>query len=336
MTPSSQHITNHHTLSTEDDNAGVSSQSMLTESSTANKDAKNLVGMSSSSSTSPSTTTTNTSITSSSASSSIKKVSAVNMESTTESSSVNGSSQHDRDGVIRRLVVSEEEMSMSSDHGMKNTLALLEGNASIDHLASATSSPIIVKTPTTTTLSSSQPSIPVTAAMLVEMDYCFHPPTVDVVHELFFNAKLKLSSEVMHRICHLTTEPTTSSHHNYWSALAMELDLIKSRKMCKDLSMMPLLMEEIKEMLLHLYPRSQMLHDLIVPHMESDFLVQQIQCGYLDLGSISKLLGELIKSNCAPKRDAMVDKMVEMGVSGQWIEMLQTCLELMKLMKFVC
>lgn len=180
---------------------------------------------------------------------------------------------------------------------------------------------------------------PIDLYKLKVIEKAFNPPDIEVLHELYFNPKMKLSTEMMRRLCRI--DDLNSEETNvYWRHLATEIQALKNEKglNSEHFPILCITLEEIKNMLLHLYPKSMILHDQLVPLLDSEFLVQQLTYGALDIDGLTQILGETLKKNCAPKRDALVERIIKLGssINGDWLGMLRACLELMELMKYVC
>jgi hypothetical protein len=57
--------------------------------------------------------------------------------------------------------------------------------------------------------------------------------------------------------------------------------------------------------------------------------------GVCDFKEVMRYLGGLLKENCAPVRDVVVDEMVAYAVDGRWVDSLRTCFDVLELMKLV-
>lgn len=172
---------------------------------------------------------------------------------------------------------------------------------------------------------------PTSRMTLVAMEAHVTPPSLDVCHELLFEHKVDLQLRYF-RLGGILTD-RLKHEQDYWVALGMELanmgDLPKGGKM------LPGLIDEIKAMLMHLYPASKLIHEHL-KDFDSTFLIGQIQLGNTRAHDLASLLCTIIKANCAPKRDAILEHIMKLGQSGNWIDMFKLLLELMELMKLVC
>lgn len=195
--------------------------------------------------------------------------------------------------------------------------------------------------PTSTTLSvlevvTEQPKTlkpPVTRLLLVLMEEQVSPPSLEVCHELIFNPKVQLRMQSFRNF----DGEKIHNEEAYWSVLSTELMKLSECNLNEgDLILLPELLEEIKKMLLYLYPDSKLLREQLLSDMDVPFLVEQIRLGNANAVSLALILGTILKANCAPKRDPLVEHMMRLGSDGNWIGMLRMCLELMELMKLVC
>lgn len=81
--------------------------------------------------------------------------------------------------------------------------------------------------------------------------------------------------------------------------------------------------------------------DQVLEALDPAFLTQQIRRRVLDVGSLARFLGRVLKLHCAPMRDATVDEMVRACEAGQdgrgdIVTGLRMCFEILELMKLVC
>lgn len=174
---------------------------------------------------------------------------------------------------------------------------------------------------------------PVTRFHLILMEEHISPPSIDICHELLFDPKVKM--RMQHFQIH--SPKSIKSSEEYWRALQCELDMISDPKLCSvhPATLLPHLLEEIKSMLLYLYPDSKMINEQLFSDMDIPFVVQQLQLGNMCSSELAALFGAILKANCAPKRDGMIDHMILLGSEGNWIGMFKLCLELMEYMKLV-
>jgi len=77
---------------------------------------------------------------------------------------------------------------------------------------------------------------------------------------------------------------------------------------------LPQLFYTIKDILLHLVPEKD--QPSVEEHLDVPMIMQEIEKGVCDLGSISLWVAQLLKAHCAPMRDGIVDLMVEQIRAG--------------------
>ena len=91
------------------------------------------------------------------------------------------------------------------------------------------------------------------------------------------------------------------------------------------------LLSEIREMMIDLYPRCDVVTGEFAEFLEdTKFIVQQLKLGSLDIQNFFLFLGHVMKKNCAPKRDVLVDAMSSCSCP---IDGLKAALKLIELMK---
>ena len=110
----------------------------------------------------------------------------------------------------------------------------------------------------------------------------------------------------------------------YWSALVAELELYSmiasnvsrslggserwSRLTLASKRRVPTMFEAVKELLKALVPEQD--QPLIDAQLDVEIIMQEIERGICDLPRIARWLSQMLKTHCAPMRDAMIDKMV--------------------------
>lgn len=170
---------------------------------------------------------------------------------------------------------------------------------------------------------------PVTCISLALMEERMTPPSLSICHELAFDAKAKVS---LHQVKYSSNEQA-SREHEYWIFLRQELISLTEGSIIPTL--LPQLLAEIKNMILYLYPESKAISQQLIHDTDANLIVQEIRMGSLDANSFAESLSKLLKANCAPKRDPLVDHLVTLGRGGNWIGLFKSCLDLMELMKLV-
>jgi hypothetical protein len=220
-----------------------------------------------------------------------------------------------------RIVEDEERVSI-------NLLSINQSfsDVSLDELASAVPSP---KVKIQRDLGALEP--PVTKMHLMMMDEQVSPPSIDVCHGMIFEGKVKMH---MHNF-QLHGPESLKHNENYWNALQRELSRLESYPLDSSKALLPKLLDEIKSMILYLYPDSKLMKENMMNTLDVSFLIDQIHLGNVDAVNLAMLLGTILKANCAPKRDGIIEHMVMLGAEGNWIGMFKLCLELMELMKLV-
>lgn len=238
--------------------------------------------------------------------------------------------------------VAEEEESVSAALSplappLSHHANLCEGTLSSTNLSVPPVSGPIGAASTSTLAATAPPTVlagpPVTRLHLVQMEDMVAWPSIELLHELVFDPKAKLQVDSL--------RPSAPEHlqhtEQYWAELDRQIVqlALPSHQPALQLPLLSGILEEIKLMLLHLYPESRLLHEELLPQLDVPFLINQIRHGDLDIAVLSATLVKILKANCAPKRDVLVEFMGSLAAGGQWIAMFKVFLELMELMKLV-
>ncbi|KAJ3003788.1 hypothetical protein HKX48_001557 [Thoreauomyces humboldtii] len=96
---------------------------------------------------------------------------------------------------------------------------------------------------------------------------------------------------------------------------------------------LPLLLYEIRCIIIELLPYSQDRREEVDRNLDIQLVAQQIEHGVLNAVGLVTYLAELLKANCAPARDDLVDAMVEECKGGNFVKTLRQCFEVLELMK---
>jgi hypothetical protein len=119
---------------------------------------------------------------------------------------------------------------------------------------------------------------------------------------------------------------------DYWASIRLELaelpleDEFEAPRLKR-------LISEIREVMLELYPRCDLVRSEMVELMDEEHIIQQIKHGVFDAIGFFEFLAAAMKKNCAPKRDFLVDSMVACARIGEVMQGMETCLDLLELMK---
>ncbi|TPX44107.1 hypothetical protein SeMB42_g04437 [Synchytrium endobioticum] len=97
---------------------------------------------------------------------------------------------------------------------------------------------------------------------------------------------------------------------------------------------LPLLILEIRAIVVELLPYSEGLKEELARVLDVSLIVQQIEYGVLDGGlGLIEYLASLLRANCAPARDPLVDSMVQACKDGDFANTLRICFEVLEYMK---
>ncbi|TPX64570.1 hypothetical protein SpCBS45565_g05790 [Spizellomyces sp. 'palustris'] len=96
---------------------------------------------------------------------------------------------------------------------------------------------------------------------------------------------------------------------------------------------LPLLLFEIRCIILELLPYSPDRRDEVERNLDVRLIAQQMQHGVLNPLGLVEYIATLLKANCAPARDELVDSMVQECQGGNFVKALRVCFEVLELMK---
>lgn len=114
----------------------------------------------------------------------------------------------------------------------------------------------------------------------------------------------------------------------YWESIKVEVVGLEGKA---DAPRLRALLTEIREMMIDLYPRCDVVIGEFAEFLDdTQFIVEQIKIGALDIPRFFKFLGHVMKKNCAPKRDLLVEAMMDCSCP---IGALKAALQLIELMK---
>lgn len=165
---------------------------------------------------------------------------------------------------------------------------------------------------------------PITRMTLRELDYACIERNIQIRHDLLLDATLKIKQRPL-------SSQLQAQRDDYWA------DLRRDIQACTVERSMPLRIKlffnEVHELMRVMYPNSVVVKDELLPMTEVGYVTQQISHGAFDLLGWARFLGYAMKCNCAPKRDAIVDVMVESAEKGDFIQCAMLVMELLELMK---
>lgn len=94
----------------------------------------------------------------------------------------------------------------------------------------------------------------------------------------------------------------------YWNEIEKECNQFFVKPINFKVSRLPILFTTLRDILLSLLPYKD--RSLVNEIMDIDLLIQQLNHGSFDFVSLSKWLGDIFKSHCAPMRDSWVSEMI--------------------------
>jgi hypothetical protein len=141
-------------------------------------------------------------------------------------------------------------------------------------------------------------------------------------HDLVFDPELKF-------------KPNTEQDADACETLALYWEDLESEVQSGSLYRIPLIMAEVRAIIVELIPNGKELKGELWENIDVLLIQQQMERGIMDSIPLVNYLASLIKTNCAPIRDVLVDKMVICANNGKMVETLKILYEILELMKLV-
>ena len=196
---------------------------------------------------------------------------------------------------------------------------------SVERLTKITSSTTTATTTTATRIDSTRISI---HTPYINRNHLKHLDTLNLERNMQIRHDLMI--EEGYRASLPRLDLSEEDEDFYWNSIRDEVTELQLPE-GKDAPKLRALMSEIKEMMIELYPKCEVVAGEFAEFLEdTQFIVQQIKNGALDIHGFFQFLGNVMKKNCAPKRDVLVDAMM---MSPCPIEGLKSALKLIELMK---
>ncbi|KAI8806027.1 T-complex protein 11-domain-containing protein [Cladochytrium replicatum] len=163
---------------------------------------------------------------------------------------------------------------------------------------------------------------PVTRFTLRELDLDEILTNPQLRHDLYFDP-------------HLQFKPNTDGDRGVHKQLRLESywNEVESEVLSGRLFRIPLLLFEVRCIMLELLPFSMDLKDEIERNLDIRLIAQQLEHSVFQPIGLIEYLATLLKANCAPARDELLDSMVAECVSGNFARTLRICFEVLELMK---
>ncbi|KAI8815885.1 T-complex protein 11-domain-containing protein [Fimicolochytrium jonesii] len=163
---------------------------------------------------------------------------------------------------------------------------------------------------------------PITRFTLRELELTEILSNAQLRHDLFFDPELQFKPN-------LDGEQGAEKREAgdaYWTDVEVEVAEGHTFRL-------PLLLYEIRCILVELLPYTQERREELDRNLDVALIAQQIEHGVLNPVGLVGYLAGLLKANCAPARDELVDQMVEWCKGGDIVRTLRTCFEVLELMK---
>ena len=164
---------------------------------------------------------------------------------------------------------------------------------------------------------------PVTRFTLRELEMDEILSNMQLRHDIVFDPDLQFKAS------DADDEEAMEKTKAYWQELGQEVSEGHLYRIC-------LLLSEVRAIMVELVPNGLEIKDEIYAHIDTHLISQQIEHGVMDPRHLIDYVAGIMKTNCAPIRDKIVDRMVEECRGGKIVQCLETCFEILELMKLVC
>ncbi|KAJ3328965.1 hypothetical protein HDU76_008923 [Blyttiomyces sp. JEL0837] len=163
---------------------------------------------------------------------------------------------------------------------------------------------------------------PITRFTLRELDLDEILNNISLRHDLYFDPHLQFKPNTDGERGEIKRQRTNA----YWSEVSTELSNNHTYRI-------PLLLFEIKNIIIELLPYSESMQEDVEDNIDVRLVAQQLRHGVFQVGGVMGYLAGLLKANCAPARDGIVEGMLKAGEEGRFVDSLKFCFELLEMMK---
>lgn len=163
---------------------------------------------------------------------------------------------------------------------------------------------------------------PITRFNLRELEMDEILSNAQLRHDLIFDSDLKFKATD-------ADDPESQQKTSeYWAEVRAEVE-------GGEYFRLPLLISEIRAIIIELLPTGLDQKEEIFGMIDTHLIAQQISHGIMQPKGLIDYIASVMKVNCAPIRDVVVDRMVKECEEGKLVDCLQTCFEILELMKLV-
>ncbi|KAJ3115484.1 hypothetical protein HDU96_000580 [Phlyctochytrium bullatum] len=139
---------------------------------------------------------------------------------------------------------------------------------------------------------------------------------VQLRHDLYFDPNLQFKPNVEGE----RGEQKKQRANEYWSELEDEISGF-------NLYRLPLCI------IIELLPYSDEMRDDVERNIDVRLIAQEIEHNVLDVNALMVYIAQLLRANCAPARDGMLDEMMAACLSGKFTNALRLCFDVLEMMK---
>ena len=119
------------------------------------------------------------------------------------------------------------------------------------------------------------------------------------------------------------------------SKTSLYWDEVESEVKQGQLYRIPLLLSEIKAIIIELVPNGLEIKPEIEAHIDVKLITQEIQHKVFNPMGLIEYISGIMKTNCAPIRDVLVDAMVVACSEGKFVDSIRKCFDILEHMKLV-
>ncbi|KAJ3186401.1 hypothetical protein HK101_009667, partial [Irineochytrium annulatum] len=163
---------------------------------------------------------------------------------------------------------------------------------------------------------------PVTRFTLRELDMDEIISNVQLRHDLYFDPNLQFKPNLEGE----RGKAKLARCDEYWSDLHMELTRGHFYRV-------PLLLFEVRSILVELIPYNDEMREELERHVDEKLVAQELEHGVFNGTGLVTYMANVLKSNCAPARDGLVELMCETAGKGDWARCLRAMFEVLEWMK---
>eukprot|EP00158_Paraphelidium_tribonemae_P005192 Partr_v1_DN27222_c0_g1_i1_m39166 putative t-complex 11 len=168
----------------------------------------------------------------------------------------------------------------------------------------------------------------ITRATLKELNLDTITSNAQLRHDMIFDPNLEFRANDEGE----KGEMKKARAHVFWSHIENDVAGRNSRNKQPSFKRLPVLINEIKEILLELVATEDFRRGL-EERVDIVLIAQQLEYNVFDAEPLITYLADIMKSHCAPVRDAAIDAMLQNCKSGNFVGCIRECFDILEKMK---